>query len=370
MAETLTVSSPDGGPLRLVFRGMLDEPAAREVWDRTLEGASGAHAEVVFDLAAVSGCDGAGLALLAEADQNARRRGVSTTFEGASDELAELLRMAQREAEKEPQGRRAPGLIEDVGNRTAALLAEFRQLIAFVGDLARALVVGTLSLSPTRIKEIVHHCTRVGADAVPVVSLLGGLVGFILAVQSVKALQNIGATSLVPMVVGFSTLREFGPLIAGIILAGRSGSAFAAELGTMKVTEELDAYKTFALDTMVVLVFPRVVAGTIVLPLLTLYSILLAVVGGFIPLIPEGYTFKAYLAGVVESVAMNDLGQALVKGVVFGAIFAGLGCYHGLRTGSGADAVGRSTTRAVVSGIVAILVADSIISGIFYTLTT
>jgi phospholipid/cholesterol/gamma-HCH transport system permease protein len=138
----------------------------------------------------------------------------------------------------------------------------------------------------------------------------------------------------------------------------------------MKVTEELDAYKTFALDTMVVLVFPRVVAGTIVLPLLTLYSILLAVVGGFIPLIPEGYTFKAYLAGVVESVAMNDLGQALVKGVVFGAIFAGLGCYHGLRTGSGADAVGRSTTRAVVSGIVAILVADSIISGIFYTLTT
>ena len=170
------------------------------------------------------------------------------------------------------------------------------------------------------------------------------------------------------MVVGFATLREFGPLIAGIILAGRSGSAYAAELGTMKVTEELDAYTTFALDPVVVLVFPRVLAGTLVLPLLTLYSILLAVVGGYVPLAAEGYTINGYLTAVIESVVPLDLLQALVKGTVFGFIFAALGCFHGLRTGSGPDAVGRSTTRAVVSGIVAILIADSIISSIFYSL--
>ncbi|MHC4947954.1 MAG: ABC transporter permease [Planctomycetota bacterium] len=368
MSETFTVSRPGDGPVTLVFTGRLDETAARAAWDRVMETVDAAFSEVVIDLAAVAACDGAGLALLTEADRRARARGGSPTVNGASDELAELLRMAHHEGDDEPAPRRAPGLVTGIGNRTAELLDGLRALVAFIGDLTRALVVGTVTLRPGRIAEIIGSCTRVGADAVAVVSLLGGLVGFILAVQSVNALQNIGASSLVPMVVGFATLREFGPLIAAIILAGRSGSAFAAEIGTMKVTEELDAYTTFALDPMIVLVYPRVVAGTLVLPLLTLYSILLAIVGGYVPMVAEGYTFAAYLTGVIESVDLMDLVQALVKGFVFGVIFSSIGCFHGLRTGSGADAVGRSTTRAVVWGIVAILVADSIISGIFYSL--
>ena len=368
MSDTLTVSNPDDGPVTLTFRGMLDDAAARSAWDQTLEVAGAAKGDVVFDLTAVTGCDGAGLALLAEADQKARAKGAKTSFQGASDGLTELLRMAHHDTDDEQIVRPKVGVIEGIGNDTAALLTSIRSLIAFTGDMTRALVAGTLSLNPSRIKEIVLCCTRVGADAVPVVSLLGGLVGYILAVQATNALEKIGTTSLVPMVVGFATLREFGPLIAGIILAGRSGSAFAAEIGTMKVTEELDAYTTFALDPMVVLVFPRVVAGTLVLPLLTLFSILFGVVLGFIPMAGQGYSFGAYLSAVIESVAVGDLVQALVKGVVFGLIFSSLGCFHGLRTGAGADAVGQSTTRAVVSGIVAILVADSIISSIFYTL--
>jgi phospholipid/cholesterol/gamma-HCH transport system permease protein len=368
MSDTLTVSHPDGGPVTLTFQGMLDEAAARAIWDQALESACARGADVVFDLAAVIGCDGPGLALLSEADQQARASGASTSFRGASDGLAELLRMAHHDADDEQAVRPKTGLFEEIGKQTAALLATVRSLIGFTGDLALALVTGVVSLKPSHVKEIVSSCTRVGADAVPVVSLLGGLIGYILAVQCVNALEKIGGTSLVPMVVGFATLREFGPLIAGIILAGRSGSAFAAEIGTMKVTEELDAYTTFALDPMVVLVFPRVVAGTLVMPLLTLYSIMLAVVGGFIPMAGIGYSFSAYLAGVIDAVVVGDLIQALVKGLVFGFIFASLGCFHGLRTGSGADAVGQSTTRAVVSGIVAILVADSIISSIFYSL--
>jgi len=368
MPDTLTVSNPDGGPVTLTFDGMLDETAARGVWDQTLEVASGKQADVVFDLTAVTGCDGPGLALLTEADQQARANGATTSFRGASDGLAELLRMAHHDTDDEKIVRPKVGLFEEIGSQTAALLAAIRLLIAFAGDLTLAIGAGVVSLRPSRIKEIVNTCIRVGADAVPVVSLLGGLIGYILAVQCVNALENIGGTSLVPMVVGFATFREFGPLIAGIILAGRSGSAFAAEIGTMKVTEELDAYTTFALDPMVILVFPRVVAGTLVMPLLTLYSILLAVLGGFIPMAGVGYSFSAYLTGVIDSVAVGDLVQALVKGLVFGFIFAALGCFNGLRTGSGADAVGQSTTRAVVSGIVAILVADSIISSIFYAL--
>jgi phospholipid/cholesterol/gamma-HCH transport system permease protein len=241
-------------------------------------------------------------------------------------------------------------------------------LIEFTGGATSAIVRALLTLNASRLREVLRNCVRVGADAVPVVSLLGALIGFILAVQSVKALENVGAISMVPMVVGFATLREFAPLIVGIILAGRSGSAFAAELGTMKVTEELDAYATLSLEPMVVLVAPRMIAATLVAPVLSMYSIVLGVIGGAAPMLAKDYTFGAYIEGVVESVSAGDILQATVKATAFGLLISGIGCFHGLNTGRGADAVGASATRAVVAGIVAVLVADSIVSTIFYNL--
>jgi phospholipid/cholesterol/gamma-HCH transport system permease protein len=367
VSDALTVTPSDGGPVKLTFHGPLRGAEAGAVWNRVIEAVGDAETDVVFDLENVTECDGVGLALLTRADRLARTAGHATSFTGASEELDELIRMAQLEPGETPAARRRANLFEAVGTATANLGRTIREFIGFVGSLTAATGAAFASLNPPRILEILRNCTRVGADAVPVISLMGGLVGFILAVQAAKALSNIGAISLVPMVVGFATLREFGPLIAGIVLAGRSGAAFAAEIGTMKVTEELDAYTTFALDPMVVLVFPRILAATIVTPMLVLFSILLAVGGGYLPMAAEGYGFATYLKGVVDTVGVADLGQALVKAVVFGVIFSALGCFHGLRTGSGSDAVGASTTRAVVSGIGAILLADSIISGIFYS---
>ena len=368
MVDALGSTRREDGSLTLVLNGALDLETAPRLWDRTLAEVDRPGPELVLDLSGVTTCDGAGLGLLTEADRRARAAGATSRVVGATDELAELLRLARLAPTAVELPRKPPNVVVQVGTATAALLETLRALVTFVGDLAVALPRGLVTLNGPRLMEIVRQCGRVGADAVPVVGLLGAIVGFILSVQSVKALEGIGATSLVPMVVGFATLREFGPLIAAIILAGRSGAAFAAELGTMKVTEELDAYTTFSLDPMIVLVVPRVVAGVLVTPLLALYSIVLGVLAGIIPLLGQNYTLRAYIAGVADAVVLADLGQALVKGVVFGFIVAAIGCFHGLRTGAGADAVGRSTTRAVVAGIVLVLIADSLVSSIFYSL--
>jgi phospholipid/cholesterol/gamma-HCH transport system permease protein len=368
MAQAFSVTRGPGDRVTLAFRGPLDLDTAPNLWTEALAEAQRPGSGLTLDLTEVTACDGAGVGLLVEADRVARGAGADTRIVGASDDMAELLRMARLEPDTARQRHHEPNVFEQIGNATASLLSTCRALISFIGDLAVTLPRSVVTLNPSRIREVLRNCARVGADAVPVVSLLGGLIGFILAVQSVQALENIGATSLVPMVVGFATLREFGPLIAAIILAGRSGSAFAAEIGTMKVTEELDAYTTFALDPMVVLVAPRVIAATLVTPLLAIFSIVLGVLGGAIPMLAREYSLSAYLTGVIESVAAPDLVQALVKATIFGFIVSSLGCFSGLRTGSGPDAVGTSTTRAVVAGIVAVLVADAILSTIFYNL--
>ena len=181
MADVLTVSGGGGSPVTLTLRGQLDEETARAIWSRLIEAASGAP-EVVFDLTDLTEFEGAGLALLSDADQRARAAGAKTTFRGVSDGLAELLRMAHHDEPDETHERRPPNLFEEIGGHAAAVLGSMRLLISFVGDLARAILIGFASLNPSRIKEIIGTCTRVGADAVPVVSLLGGLVGFILAV--------------------------------------------------------------------------------------------------------------------------------------------------------------------------------------------
>lgn len=367
MSKALTITETGDG-VRLVFSGPLVMTAVPSLWTQSITAAGQARGEFIVDLERMDRCDGGGVGLLTEIDRVAREAGAAVTIVGASDELGELLTMARIDPASVAAPPRRAGFITEVGNATAGLLATTRDLVAFTGDLTMAIPRGIATLRGPRLAEVVRNCARVGADAVPVVSLLGALVGFILAVQAVRALEKIGGSSLVPMVVGFATLREFGALIAAIILAGRSGSAFAAELGTMKVTEELDAYTTFGLDPMVILVFPRLVAGTLVMPLLALFSILCGVVGGVVPMLAEGYTFAGYVDSVVEAVAFPDLMQAMVKATVFGFIVSALGCFHGLRTGRGADAVGLSATKAVVAGIVAVLVADSVLSAIFYNL--
>jgi phospholipid/cholesterol/gamma-HCH transport system permease protein len=181
-------------------------------------------------------------------------------------------------------------------------------------------------------------------------------------------MAKYGAKLQVADVVSISVVRELGPLITAIILAGRSGSAFAAEIGTMKVTQELDALRTFGIDPVRFLVIPRLIATTIVTPLLSIWASILGVAGGYVILASEGFTLAQYTDEVRQALTVGGFLQGLVKAAVFAILVAAIGCLAGLRTGQGPGAVGLSTTRAVVAGIVAIIIADSILGTFFYTL--
>jgi phospholipid/cholesterol/gamma-HCH transport system permease protein len=207
-----------------------------------------------------------------------------------------------------------------------------------------------------------------GVNALPIVALISFLIGLIMAFQSAIPMSQFGAEIYVADLVALSMLRELGPLMTAIILAGRSGSAFAAELGTMKVNEEIDALTTMGLDPVRFLVVTRVIAAVVMMPLLTLFSNLMGLAGGAIVFLSFDFPLVTYVQEVLSAVKMGDLLSGLAKAFVFGILVAGIGCLRGLQTRTGASAVGLSTTRAVVSGIVLIVLADGVFSVVFYYL--
>ncbi len=207
-----------------------------------------------------------------------------------------------------------------------------------------------------------------GANAVPIVSLVSLLMGCIIAFESAQRLAEFGAQIYVANAITVVMVREMGPLLTAILLAGRSASAFAAEIGTMKVNEELNALETFGLDPIRFLVVPRLMAGVLVAPLLTCYSILMGVVGGALVMLGLGFSLALIAHQMALSVHLKDLAVGIAKGVVFGVLVSGVGCWRGLQTAQGPSAVGLSTTRAVVTSLLLIIVADACFSAISYFL--
>ena len=189
-----------------------------------------------------------------------------------------------------------------------------------------------------------------------------------IAFESAQTLAKFGAQIYVVNMIGIIMVRELGPLLAAVLLAGRSGSAFAAEIGTMKVNEELDALQTFGLDPIRFLVVQRIVAAILLTPLLTLYATFLGVTGGVLVALGLGFPWSLIFHQLAASLRLTDIGFGVAKGVVFGAIVSAVGCLRGLQTQEGPSAVGVSTTRAVVTSIVLIVIADAIFSILFYVL--
>ena len=207
-----------------------------------------------------------------------------------------------------------------------------------------------------------------GVNALPVVSLLTFLVGMVIAFESAQPLAQFGAQVFVANLLGLVMSRELGPVMAAIMLAGRSGSAFAAELGTMKVNEELNALQTMGLSPVQFLVVQRVVAGILLTPVLTIFAMYAGLLGGIPVLLGLGFPLRMVLHQVQSSLHFGDLAEGLSKSIVFGAIVASVSCLRGLQTGEGPRAVGESATRSVVTSILLIILADAIIASVTYTL--
>jgi phospholipid/cholesterol/gamma-HCH transport system permease protein len=256
--------------------------------------------------------------------------------------------------------------VADVGAATGRSLA-------YVGGLAEicAKSLRLLFLSPLKrsrmLQRAIHEAMDAGVGALPIVSLITFFVGIIIALQGAYQLQRLGAMQLVSSLVAISITRELGPLITAIVVIGRSGSAFAAEIGTMRVTEELDALETMALDPIAFLVMPKFLAMAVMLPCLAIWADLMGILGGSLfGVVGGGYTFGGYMLATRDALLMRDITSGVVKSLVFAIVITAVGCHEGFATGSGAEEVGRSTTSAVVISILLVILIDLIFTALFY----
>lgn len=360
-----------GDPAATVMHvaGRLDANTFAHAWESMVEPLrSDVPKALQVNLSKLDYCDGAGLGVLAEV-----RRCVVTG--GGKFELAEvpqshrrLLSMSEL-IDPSAAALAVPareGGVTALGRTAATLVDDLLQLITFIGQLLA--VSWWMARHPRRLRwnDMLSTAQKAGADAAGVVCLLGFLVGLILAFQTAKPLAAYGVQPMIPTIVSIAVVREMGALITAIILAGRSGSAFAAEIGTMKVTEELAALRTMGLEPVQFLVVPRVMAAVLVAPLLTLCNIAMSIVGAYVVMASLGYSLSFYVNQVISSVDLSDFLGGVFKAFVFGLIIGGIGCLRGTQTQQGPGAVGDSTTRAVVSGIVLTIVADAVIGVVYF----
>ncbi|HET9146439.1 MAG TPA: ABC transporter permease [Acetobacteraceae bacterium] len=351
----------DGGATVIALGGELTAAGLGPVWQRALAAARRTRsASMTIDLGAAEALDSAGATLLIALEQafggTVEWRGLTERRRG----LIERLRAAI------PQG----PLPRPSASRSAA--PGFRQTlatrIAFFGQTVLAALALPAKLRFLRAADFGRLGERAGYQAVPLVGMLGFLIGMILAFQSAVPMRQFGADLYVANLVSISLFRELGPLLCATILAGRTGSAFAAELGTMSVNEEISALTTMGIDPETMLVLPRVAVAMLVMPALTILMDIVGLLGMGFVLVLFGFTPGVILAQVASFTGPADLFLGLVKSVVFGAAIGIIGCRAGLTTGGGPRAVGEAATSAVVGGIVATILLDGLFAVMTYRL--
>jgi phospholipid/cholesterol/gamma-HCH transport system permease protein len=259
--------------------------------------------------------------------------------------------------------------LENLGRAAMERLAQPLALLGFVGESAAAFAGCVRHPQRIRWRPILFNLRSAGFDALPIVGLLSLLLGVVVAYQGANQLRQYGANIFVADLIGLSMLREFAPLITAIIIAGRSGSAYAAQIGTMMVTEEIDAMRTVGIAPQELLVLPKVIALVIAMPLLTVFADVLGVLGGMMMArlqLEVGY--GEFMDRFVKAVSVTDYLIGVLKAPVFAAIIVMVGCFQGFRTQGGADSVGRQTTRSVVQSIFLVIVADALFSVAFSAL--
>lgn len=348
------------GELRLVDAG--------RIWTRLRKLTRSARPrQLDLELSDVSFIDGAVMALLVELRADLVRRGVVCELVGATDRFQDLIALYGGDAPPAPvaEPHRA-GALEEVGALAAGVGASAISAVQFLGDLISALWGVVRRPATGNWRAVITLSERAGADGVPIIVLLNFLVGFVMAYQSSHQLELYGANVFVADVVGISITRELAPLMTAIIVSGRSGAAFAAELGTMKVSEEIDALRTMGFAPSRYLVLPRVAALALVTPVLTLLGDVVGVAGGaVVGTVSLGVSPRAYLAELQTAVFAWDLGTGLVKSVAFGIAIAVIGCRQGFKTRGGAAGVGRGTTTTVVLCLFAIVLLDTLFTVFF-----
>lgn len=340
---------------------------AAALWRSLRNETNDASGTVVFDLSDVRGADAGIVALLIELRAELAARGVVAELACANERVATIINLySGHEGVTRHQKREPEGAVAQIGRATFEAKEEAKALLDFLGSMVLAGANLVRNPRAGHWKDLGPLCEKTGANAVPIVLLINFLVGFVMAFQSAKQLKMFGANIYVADLVGISLTREIAPLMTAIIVCGRSGAAFAAEIGSMKVNEEIDALRTLGISPFGWLVVPRMVALILVVPILTLIADFVGVSGGLLvgvlnlELSPRGYIIETLTA-----VHGWDVVTGLLKGVVFSIAIALIACQQGFTATGGAEGVGRRTTSSVVTSLFALVVIDAIFTVIF-----
>lgn len=326
---------------------------------------------VVFDSEQLAAWDSSILTFLSQASELCRDRKLTVDWGGLPPGLRRLVALAEAVPERKGARRdvEQASLLETVGTRAISTAGSVAEMLGFLGEMAIAFVRLFGMKARFRASDLWLLIQQCGAEALPIVTLISFLVGVILAFVGAVQLKQFGAQIYVADLVGIAMMREMGAMMTAIIMAGRTGAAFAAQLGTMKVTQEVDAFTTAGFSPLEFLVLPRVVALVIMMPLLCLYSDFLGVLGGAaIGVGMLDLTWSTYFQETSNAISLGDVIGGVFKASVYGVLIALAGCLRGLQCGNSSSAVGDAATSAVVTGIVAIIVACGTFAVIFYVL--
>ena len=319
---------------------------------------------LAVDLAGLVRIDSAGGLFLLRMQEEARRRSVPFEFLNMSPRVLGIIDLLDKSMVgpglPAPKAR-SGGFFEEVGETSIMFFGDFSRCMTFGGILLSEVLYSVLHPASVRWKDVLVSVKKIGVDGLPILALISFLMGLIIAFMSSLQLKQFGANMYVASLVAIAMVRELGPIITAIVVAGRSGSAIAAEIGTMRVNEEVDALTIMGFNPVRFLGVPKVLAAILVVPLLTFFSDLCAIGGGLaVGMLGLGLTFHTYADLTSWALTVHDVVTGVVKTMVFAILITGIGCQRGFSVQGGAEAVGNATTSAVVAGLFLIIVTDSV----------
>lgn len=324
---------------------------------------------IALDLSGLTYLDGQGIAVLIELRARCAASRIGFSIASQSDVAKKMLGMVAPEKilAPLPAAREKEGFFEQVGGATIDLFEDLKEVVRFVGECSIMIWQAVKHPSKVRWRSVWTNLEKTGVDALPIVCMIQFMIGIILSVLGKSVLGMYGATAFIPDLVAIALAQELGPLITAVVLAGRSGASYAAEIGTMQVSEEIDALRSMGFEPGHFLVLPKIMAAGIAMPCLLIIGNVVAIIGSIIMCaITTDITLPAYLKEVYRAVNFTMFTEGLVKAFFFAILIAGVSCMRGMQVRGGAESVGRYTTAAVVSGIFITILTDSLFTILFH----
>jgi len=359
------ISEKEKGKISILLKGKIDIKNSAHILKKLTPAIKGnTLSSLVIDLGEVNYLDDFGALVLLEIKHLAAEQKAKFNVINVKDKIKGMLSLVNFESHEcfiPLKKHKRPDILVHLGESTIQHADNIKILISFLGSVILSFIRVCLHPKDLRIDDTVIHMKKIGVDALPIVALISFLLGLVMAFMSSLQLQQFGASIYVASLVSIAMVSELGPIMTAIVVAGRSGSAFAAEIGTMRITEEIDALFTMGFNPTIFLAVPRIIACIIVVPLLTLFSDVFAISGGLlVGVFMLDLTTTSYINQTMETLTLFEVMWGMGKSFVFAALIAWIGCLRGFQARGGADSVGNAATSAVVSSIFLIILFDSI----------